>query len=74
MAFNPMQLMKLKDRFKLFKQDHPKLLPFLRSLGSSAAEPGTVVTIKAVTPGGKELKEEFTLTKNDVDTVRLFFR
>ena len=74
MAFNPMQLMMMKDRFKTFKHDHPKLLPFLKSLGSSAAEPGTVVTIQAVTPGGRVMKEEFTMTKNDVDTVRVFFK
>ena len=74
MAFNPMQLVRLKDHFKLFKQDHPKLLPFLKSLGSSAAEPGTVITIKAVTPGGKEMKEEFKLTKNDVNTIRTFIK
>lgn len=74
MAVNPMQLMKLKDRYRLFKEDHPKMMPFLTMLGKKAVEEGTVITIKAVTPEGQEYESNIRLTRNDVQTVRTFIK
>ena len=38
MAFNPMNLMKMKGRYQIFRQQHPKFIPFLKSCESSAVE------------------------------------
>ena len=72
MAFNPMQMMKLKERFGIFKKEHPKVLPFLKVLNEKAIEEGTVVTLKAETPFGETLESNIRLTAEDVRTIRMF--
>ncbi len=70
MAVNPMALLKMKDRMKLFQQDHPKIRSFFRTLREHALTEGTVLEMKAVTPDGKEYTANIRLTANDVETIR----
>lgn len=72
MALNPMKLMKLKERFGLFKAQHPKVVPFLHTLRTKALEEGNVLEIRARTKDGQEYVSNIKLTPDDVETIRMF--
>ncbi|MBO6241839.1 MAG: hypothetical protein J6O61_13515 [Butyrivibrio sp.] len=71
MNMNPMLLMQLQQRLSLFSQDHPKVLPFFRAIGSNAMQEGTIIDIKVTTPDGKELASNIKLTANDIETAKM---
>lgn len=71
MAMNPMKLLKLKDRYKLFKKDHPKLIAFGGVAANGHLVEGSKVEIKITTPEGKAIATDFDLTENDVDSIKL---
>ena len=72
MAINPKTLLKLKERFRIFQQDHPKIVPFFRMLNEKALVEGTVLELKATTPDGQEYAANIRLTANDIETIRMF--
>ena len=71
MAINPLNLLKLKDKYKTFKKDHPDMSDFGKALNKHALMEGTVLEIRATNPEGKVLKNEITLTENDIEMVRI---
>ncbi len=71
MAMNPMKLLKLKDRYKLFKKDHPKLIAFGGVAANGSLVEGARVDIKITTPEGKAIATDFELTANDVASIKL---
>ncbi|MGI6057324.1 MAG: hypothetical protein ACOYBD_10135 [Bilifractor sp.] len=71
MAMNPMILMKLKERLKLFQSQHPKFQMFLHAVGEQAIEPGTIIEVKVTRPDGKEMVTNLRLTNDDVESVRM---
>ena len=71
MAMNPMKLLKLKDRYKLFKNDHPKLIAFGGVAAKGSLVEGSKVEIKITSPDGKAIATDFELTGNDVQTIQL---
>ena len=70
MGINPLNLLKLKDRYKMFKHDHPEMSDFGRELKKHAMVKGTRLELKATTPDGKVVQHEITLTDNDVEMVK----
>ena len=66
MAMNPMKLLKLKDRYKTFKNDHPTLVKFGGVAAKGALVEGSRVDIKITTPDGKAIATDFELTADDV--------
>ena len=70
---NPMALLQMKDRFEIFQQEHPKVLPFLNAVWANALQTGTVLELKVTTPEGKELTSNIRLTENDIETIRMLF-
>lgn len=73
MAINPMHLMKLKDRIGVFRNDHPKFISFIKMLGRSNVEEGTILEMKLKTPSGEEHTCNIRLTPEDVKTFRMIF-
>lgn len=69
MAFNIFALGKMKGRYTLFKQDHPDVIPYLKSLVGKVKE-GASIEIKMTEADGSESSDKFTLNKNDVETFR----
>ena len=74
MAINPKVLFKLKERFNVFKQDHPKIMPFFRTLNEKALVEGTILEIKATTPEGKDYSANIRLNTNDIETIRMLVK
>ncbi len=71
MNMNPMMLMQLQQRLGLFQQDHPKVMPFMQSVGANAVTEGTVFAVKVTTPEGKVLESNIKLTANDIETLNM---
>ena len=68
MNFNPMAIMELQQKFNIFKQEHPRVLPFFNAIGSSSMEVGTIIDMKVTTPDGVEKQCNIKVTQNDIDT------
>ncbi len=70
MAINPMQMMKLAGRLKIFQEQHSRVLPFMRAIGG-AVVPGTVIEMKVTTPDGRESVCNIKVTPEDVESVQM---
>ena len=71
MSKNPMEMMKLAGRLKIFEQQHPKMVAFVKDVGMSAFLEGTVVEMKVTDPDGKEYVTNFRVTAEDMETVEI---
>ena len=71
MAINPMKAMKLKDRYKIFNQQHPKIAPFFSAIHKKGLTPGAVVEMKITTTDGKEYVTNIKLTPEDIETIQM---
>lgn len=74
MAINPKGILRIKERWSLFRSDHPKVTPFMRALKENAMVEGTVLELKATTPAGEEYTANIRLTANDIETIRMMSR
>ena len=70
MAVNPMQLLKLKERFGIFQNQHPRVIPFFGAAKNSVRE-GAVLELKVTSPEGKELVTNIRLTPEDMETIEV---
>ena len=71
MAFNPMAMLKMRERFSIFRREHPKIVPFFTAVHEHALREGTVLEMKAVTPEGQEIRANMKITENDLETIRM---
>ena len=71
MAVNPMELMKLGERLRIFQQQHPKVRPFLSEVHGKALAPGAVLEIRVTDVEGKEYVSNIRVTEEDVETIRI---
>lgn len=72
MAVNPMKLLKLKDRWTIFKKQHPKVVAFLGrvSQDGSIAE-GAVVELRITDPSGKTSATNMRVSPEDAETIKM---
>ena len=71
MAFNPMALLKAKERLKLFNEEHPRVKQFFKSIKGDI-EPGAVIEMKVISVDGRETVTNIRLTEEDVETIQMF--
>lgn len=71
MAVNPMDMMKIGQRLKLFQEQHPKFPAFLAQVKENALMPGSIMEMKVTTPEGREYITNIRLTQDDVETLRM---
>ena len=71
MAVNPMDLMKLGERLKIFRQQHPKVRPFLSEVRGKALTPGAILEIRVTDVEGREYVSNIRVTEEDVETLRI---
>ena len=72
MAINPMNLLKLKDRLRLFNTQHPKFTAFLKAVDQQVLEPGAILAVTVTGVDGKKLETNIRLTEDDIETIRMF--
>ena len=53
---------------KIFKEQHPKALAFIKSVSEGDLREGSVIEVKVTTPEGKESVSNIKLTKDDIET------
>ena len=71
MAMNPIAMMQAAGRIKLFQEQHPKAIAFIKSVSAGDIREGSVIEIKVTTPEGKESVSNIKLTKDDMETFNL---
>lgn len=71
MAMNPIAMMQVAGRIKIFKEQHPKALAFIQSVSEGDLRECSVIEVKVTTPEGKESVSNIKLTKDDIETFNL---
>ena len=71
MALNPLELLKIKDRFSIFQSQHPKAISFLQDVAANAITEGSVIEIKVTTPDQKERVSNIRITQDDLKTIEI---
>ncbi|MGI6002865.1 MAG: hypothetical protein ACOX74_04450 [Lachnospiraceae bacterium] len=72
MAFNPKNLVHLKDRKNIFKQEHPKFWNFFATQWRDLIQEGTVLDVKFTLPNGQVKGARMKMSPNDIKTVDMF--
>ncbi|MDE6036357.1 MAG: hypothetical protein K2G36_10695 [Ruminococcus sp.] len=65
---NPLALVKIKPLLKKFKENHPKLLMFVRKTVNEVDD-GSIVEVKVTTSEGKEFFTKVKVTGEDMELV-----
>ncbi len=68
MAANPMELMKLAERYQIFSSQHPKVPAFVKDVTERAIREDAVIEIKVTDPEGKEYVTNMKVTPEDQET------
>lgn len=71
MAMNPMEMMKLAGRLKIFQEQHPKALAFVRDVTQNAVREGSVIELKVTDPDGKDYVTNIRVTAEDMETAQI---
>ncbi len=71
MAVNPMDMVKIGGRLKIFNSQHPRVGSFMREVSTKAIEPGAVIEMKVTSVEGKEYVCNIKVTPEDLETVQM---
>jgi len=64
--FNPAKLLKLKNSWDTFTQNHPKFPKFLNAVHKDSIQEGTIIEIKVTSATGKTISSNVKLTESDI--------
>lgn len=68
---NPMQLMQMAERLRIFKEQHPKVIDFISAVSRSSLEPGVVMELKVTDTEGRTYMTNLKLTEEDMETIEI---
>ena len=68
---NPMQLVQMAERLRIFRSQHPKVLEFLQVVVKNDLEPGVVMELKVTDNNGKVSVTNIRLTPEDIETIEI---
>lgn len=71
MAFNPMQLLKLKDSLNDFRARHPGFTGFLGAVQGEGVPEGSVLDMKIKQPDGRTMATNFRVSQEDLELIRM---
>jgi hypothetical protein len=71
MAVNPMELMKLGERLRIFNSQHPRVGAFVKDVGANAFGEGAVIEVKVTSVEGKQYVTNIKVTKEDIETIEI---
>ena len=69
MGKNPLQLMQLAERLRIFKQQHPKVLEFIQAIGRNNLQPGVVLELRVTDLDGRVSVTNMRMTEEDIETI-----
>ena len=67
---NPMMLFKLKGLWDRITSNHPKMVPFGRTVFPAAIDVGTIVDVKVTDPNGKTYHYNMRISESDMEAIR----
>ena len=67
MNINPMAIMELQQKLNTFKQEHPRVLPFINAVKDDGLQEGTIFDMKITTPDGVSKQCNIKFTQNDLE-------
>ena len=68
---NPIELLKMKERLKIFREEHPRVSAFFHSIKEDGLEPGAILELKVILTDGREKVANIRLTENDIETLKM---
>lgn len=71
MAFNPLQILKLKDALGAFKKRHPGFSGFMAAVRSGGIPEGSVLDLRITDPDGKTTATNFRVSQEDIELIRM---
>ena len=76
MALNPMQLMQMADRLRIFREQHPRVIDFIvidfiGAVGRSSLQPGVILELKVTDTEGNTSVTNMRLTPEDIETIEI---
>ncbi len=71
MALNPMQLMQMGERLRIFRSQHPRVLEFLQAVARNNLQPGVIMELKVTDLDGKVSVTNIKLTPEDIETIEI---
>ncbi|WP_461810093.1 hypothetical protein [Faecalimonas sp.] len=63
---NPMSLLKYKNAWEKFSENHPKFPHFLRAVSKNTLSEGTLIEITVTTPDGKSYSSNLKVKPEDI--------
>ena len=69
MSMNPMQLLQLAERLRIFRSQHPKVLEFMHDVVRNDLQPGVVMELRVTDNDGRTSVTNIRLTEEDVETI-----
>ena len=66
---NPMMLFKLKGLWDRITSNHPKMVPFGRTVFPAAIDVGTIVDVKVTDPNGKTYHYNMRISEDDMEAI-----
>lgn len=67
---NPMSLLKYKNAWGKFSENHPKFPHFLRAVSKNALSEGTLIEITVTTPDGKSYSSNLKIQPEDIELLQ----
>lgn len=64
-------LMKAKQAWNSFKDNHPKFSPFLKTVWSHGIPEGSVIDISVKFPDGNSMKTNLAVKESDLELLKL---
>ncbi len=71
MAMNPMEMLKIAERMKVFNAQHPRVQPFINDIVANGIQEGSVIEMKVTSPEGREFITNIKVTAEDLETVAM---
>ena len=67
---NPMLIFKMKGLWDRITANHPKMVPFGRTVFPAAIGVGTIVDVKVTDPNGKTYHYNMRILEDDMEAIR----
>lgn len=67
MAFNPMNMLKIKDALSRFTSNHPKFVAFMSDTFSSGIPADSIIELTVTKPGQNAVTTNIRVTQSDLE-------
>jgi len=67
MAFNPMNMLKIKDALNSFRSNHPKFVAFLSNEFATGVPADSIIELTVTKPGKPAVTTNIRVTQSDLE-------